>query len=98
MRENASLESGQGTAVRHLVVVGRGQQGRFQFLQEHLAEPGFVEVIWDRRALERRNAYEGCVLDRRCGERRQPLPVTWTALSFVVAPREGAGLRNVRTA
>jgi len=98
VRENASLESGQRAAVPHLVVVGRGQQGRFQFLQEHLAEPGFVEVIWDRRALERRNAYEGCVLDRRCGERRQPLPVTWTALAFVVALRQGVALPRAQTA
>ena len=72
----------------YLAVVGRGNTGRFRFLQEHLASPGFVEVIWDRRVLERRHFREIGVIDRRSGERRQPLPVTWTALSFVLAPRQ----------
>jgi hypothetical protein len=88
--DNATLDSRPRAAVPYLVVVGRGQEGRFRFLHQHLAEPGFVEVIWDRRQVERRHAYEGCVLDRRCSERRNPLPITWTALSFVVAPRERA--------
>jgi hypothetical protein len=96
--DSARPESRPRGAVPYLVVVGRGQEGRFRFLHQHLAEPGFVEVIWDRRQLERRNAYEGCVLDRRSSERRHPLPITWTALSFVVAPRERAGLRDARTA
>lgn len=74
----------------YLAVVGRGNTTRFQFLEEHLAGPGFVEVIWDRRLEERRHAKEVGVIDRRSGDRRQPLPVTWTALSFVLAPRRGS--------
>jgi hypothetical protein len=96
--ERAVIENAQRRALAHLVVVGRGQRTRFQFLQEHLAEPGFVEVIWDRRRSERRHAHEMQMLDRRCAERRQPLPITWTALSFVVAQRQAAPPRIARRA
>ena len=75
---------------RYLAVVGRGNTARFRFLQEYLAGPGFVEVIWDRRVQERRNAKEVGVIDRRSGDRRQPLPATWSALSFVLAPRQAS--------
>ncbi|MGH7320813.1 MAG: hypothetical protein ACRELA_14470 [Candidatus Rokuibacteriota bacterium] len=76
-------------ATPYLAVVGRGHTSRFRFLQNHLEGPGFVEVIWDRRVQERRNVREAGVLDRRCGDRRQPLHATWTALSFVLTPRRG---------
>jgi hypothetical protein len=72
-----------------LAVVGRGHQARYRFLEQHLGGPGFVEVIWDRRVEERRQARETGVIDRRSSERRQPLPVTWSALAFVLTARQG---------
>lgn len=68
-----------------LMVVRRGADERFRFLQEAFAhEP--VTIIWDRRAAERRRGAsrwpEG---ERRFQERRRPPPATWTALHFVVS-------------
>lgn len=87
MNESRMAETASQKAF--LVVVGRGHLSRFEFLRRHLEEPGLVEVIWDRRLRERRHQTRPLALERRRGERRQPLPLTWTALNFLVAPRGG---------
>lgn len=48
---------------------------------EHDSEQG--EFIWDRRSAGRRSRSEPVVTDRRRGDRRRPLPVSWFMHDFV---------------
>ena len=69
--------------MRTLVIVRRGAVERFRVLQETFAEEP-VEIMWDRRAGDRRQRRSPPTTDRRRRERRGPPPVTWTALDFVM--------------
>ena len=70
-------------SMRTLAIVRRGAAERFQVLQKTFAgDP--VEIIWDRRAGERRQHRSPVMTDWRRSDRREVPPVTWTALDFVV--------------
>jgi hypothetical protein len=72
---------------RFFAVVRRDEAEIYQSLQHSFVdELALVEVIWDRRVAQRRAKPQGGVeAERRRGERRRPLPPTWTTLGFVIA-------------
>ena len=69
-----------------VAVVRRGEADLFQTLQTHLDALNLGEVIWDRRAVERRRRPAEGVAERRRQDRRRPRPTTWDTLGFLVAP------------
>lgn len=72
----------------HLAVVHRDYPDVFDYLRRHFAqERQTAEVIWDRRAAERRRARVEPSVDRRRGERRGPPPYTWSTLGMLLIPR-----------
>ena len=77
---------------RLVVIVRRGETSIFAHLANELSDAfqragtrPSLEVIWDRRQAERRRWARRVAVDRRRGERRQPVPETWTTWGFVVA-------------
>ena len=81
------------TAVDRLVacyaIVRRDNIEIFRALKAELEEPDVVEVIWDRRVSQRRQASmdRQTEPDRRRGERRGSPPEMWLSFGFVVAPQ-----------
>jgi hypothetical protein len=75
----------------HLAVVHRDFPDVFNYLRRNFAEDrGSVDVIWDRRVIERRRARVDTPVDRRRTERRGPPPSTWTSLSMLIVPHRHA--------
>lgn len=71
----------------YIAVVRRGETAVFRALLRSLeAQPGPAQVIWDRRASERRKARRPGSLERRRGDRRTPPPQTWSRRGFFYAP------------
>jgi hypothetical protein len=71
----------------YIAVVRRGEMAVFRSLLRSLeAQPGPAQVIWDRRAAERRKARSRGSLERRRGDRRTPPPQTWSRRGFFYAP------------
>jgi len=69
-----------------LIVVRTGAVDRFAALRSAFAPEG-VEVVWDRRAGERRRfSEEAPGSDRRRRDRRGSEPASWTLLDFLVVP------------
>jgi len=68
-----------------VIIVRRGCQERFEQLREVFSDED-VEVLWDRRADDRRHQEGEVPLDRRVRDRRRPPPRSWTALDFIVIP------------
>ena len=78
----------------YLVVVPRGERAVFSALRERV-DQGLVEVIWDRRVVDRRRNPSDSGR-RRLGERRRPDDDTW-ALGFLVAARHDGVLEPTKT-
>ena len=80
----AESSDGGGTPGDNLVIrVRRGALRRF----DHLSAKSTglpVEVKWDRRVSDRREAQAESAGNRRRGERRQKPPYTWDAADFLV--------------
>ena len=72
--------------IAYLMVVQRGDQDRYRFLQTTFQDKP-VEVMWDRRQGERRRATTSANLDRRRSDRRSDPPSSWGSLGFLVARR-----------
>jgi hypothetical protein len=68
-------------------IVRRDNIEIFRALKAELEEPDVVEVIWDRRVSQRRQAPMDHQPERRRGERRGPPPEMWLSFGFVVAPQ-----------
>ena len=69
-----------------LIVVRTGAVDRFAALRSAFAPEG-VEVVWDRRAGERRRSSEEAPgSNRRRRDRRGSEPASWTLLDFLVVP------------
>ena len=75
-----------------LMIVRRGQTGRYRSLEETFGrEPVGATVMWDRRELDRRAIGQSIGDERRRRERRGVVPSTWKALDFIVVkPDQGA--------
>ncbi|MDE3155425.1 MAG: hypothetical protein KGN76_10005 [Acidobacteriota bacterium] len=74
------------------IFVRRGCAETYDRLREVFAEEPDVQILWDRRADERRRTAGAPSVDlpagtheRRQVERRKPRPPTWLTLDFVVA-------------
>jgi hypothetical protein len=55
---------------RELFIVARDRSDLYRYLSQTFADAANVEVIWDRRADERRGLSAGAGPERRRGERR----------------------------
>lgn len=71
-------------AGRGVIIVRRGEFQVFQVLRENFEAP----MVWDRRIAERRVEPQPVAREHRMTERRAPLPGSWTAHGFVLAPSE----------
>jgi hypothetical protein len=70
-----------------LVVVRRGHFATFELLTRTFAGDPSVQVIWDRRMGDRRQASHGCDKgERRQGERRRMPHTRWEQLNYIIAP------------
>lgn len=73
-------------AGRYIAVVRRGETAMFRALLRALeAQPGPVQVIWDRRGTDRRKTRHLGSPERRRRDRRTPPPPTWKRLGFLLA-------------
>ena len=74
-----------------LVIVRRGESGRFRALETTFHEDPKVTICWDRRQAARRLARRrprGTPDRRHSRDRRGPPPFTWSALDFLVTTGE----------
>jgi hypothetical protein len=72
--------------VRCCIFVKRGEFRRYDDLHKIFSAEGATDVIWDRRAHERRKSSQPANdEERRQHDRRQPAPPSWIGLGFVVA-------------
>jgi hypothetical protein len=77
-----------------LVVVRRGHFATFELLTRTFAGDPSVQIMWDRRMGERRQAMgerrqatEGCDKgERRRRERRRMPQTRWEQLNYIIAP------------
>lgn len=69
----------------YFAVVRRGYSDTFETLRR-FNEQDLVQVMWDRRAAERRTSHRPVAMERRARPRRSPPPGTWDRLGFVLAP------------
>jgi hypothetical protein len=83
-----------GAAPRFVAVVRRGETEVYRLLKGYLERRGLVEVIWDRRLAERRQAIPPSGLppggERRRADRRSPAPAragAYRLLGFFLARR-----------
>jgi hypothetical protein len=60
---------------RELFIVARDRADLYRYLSQTFADAESVEVIWDRRAGERRRIADATRDDRRRGDRRMHLAV-----------------------
>ena len=76
----------------YVAIVRRGGAAMFVALDTCLADGGGMEVVWDRRLVERRCRTEVVPCDRRAEERRGPSPSSWAwpGLVIVEAPHVAA--------
>lgn len=83
----------------YIAVVRPGERELFRILKNYLEARGLVEVVWDRRAGERRTLGErrkarqtSPVAQRRRAERREPPPGRVEQLGFFISRRRsGSG-------
>jgi hypothetical protein len=69
--ESTGPDAGPDTALRdNLFVVRHGHPDVFQLLADHFRSDDSVQVIWDRRARDRRHRSQTVPVDRRRGRRR----------------------------
>jgi hypothetical protein len=71
---------------RYLIVVQRNEPELYEHLRRRSHDLGFVEVLLDRRQLERRRRRGSGTPERRQADRRQPLTAQerehWMALGY----------------
>lgn len=70
-----------------IVIVRRGQFATFELLTHTFADDHSVQIIWDRRMGERRQASRGpedSERRRRSDRRREP-PSHWNQLNYMIA-------------
>ncbi len=82
-KQSPAEPSADGTAQPIELVVKRGAIWRFNTLKRKTAELP-VNVVWDRRKTERRDASSDAEGERRAADRRQKPPFTWDVADFVV--------------
>jgi hypothetical protein len=76
----------------YIAIVRRGETSVLRTLLRALgARPGPIQIIWDRRASQRRKARRAGAPERRRGERRRPLPAMWRRLGYFFAPSRRGG-------
>jgi hypothetical protein len=72
-----------------LVIVRRGHFATFELLTRTFADDPGVQIIWDRRIGERRQAVEGPgSRNRRRSDRRRLPPTQWGQLNYMIAAGE----------
>jgi len=74
------------TRLARFFVVRRGESVIFESFRKDFEDGGLASVIWDRRIGERRLERRTVAVERRRGDRRGPLPRTWSTLGFVLVP------------
>ena len=82
--------------VQYLLIVARSQPDLWRYMQHNFAGDDKVEVILDRRRVERRQRIQAHEPERRQGERRrQPsLDKDLTYRSFVIVRRRQGVLKE----
>ena len=69
-----------------LIVVRRGHFATFELLTRTFANDPGVQIIWDRRMGERRQATNGHAIgERRQGDRRRTPPAQWGQMNYLIA-------------
>ncbi len=69
-----------------LVIVRRGHFATFELLTRTFADDPSVQIIWDRRMGERRQAVgRPATSDRRRSDRRRTPPTQWGQLNYMIA-------------
>jgi hypothetical protein len=68
-----------------LVIVRRGHFATFELLTRTFADDPMVQIIWDRRIGERRQAGDVRVAERRRSDRRREPPMQWGQLNYMIA-------------
>lgn len=86
-RTAAGREAGRGPAPRYFAVVRRGEREICRRLEEQFQGEPDVQVIWDRRVMERRSVCRRVGFERRRGERRCTPPSVWENATFVLVPQ-----------
>jgi hypothetical protein len=74
-----------------LVIVRRGHFATYELLTRTFADDPSVQIIWDRRMSERRQAVGGPgISDRRRSDRRRTPPTQWGQLNYMIAGEANA--------
>ncbi len=69
-----------------LVIVRRGHFATYELLTRTFAGDPSVQIVWDRRMRERRQAVDRLGNgDRRRSDRRRPPPMQWGQLNYMIA-------------
>jgi len=69
-----------------LVIVRRGHFATFELLSRTFADDPSVQIIWDRRRVERRRSVDGAGNgERRSSDRRREPPMQWGQLNYLAA-------------
>jgi hypothetical protein len=66
-----------------MIVVRRCRFLTYELLRRTFGNDPNVEIIWDRRKADRRNAQREFLDNRRLVQRRLPPPVQWTRLDYL---------------
>ncbi len=80
-----------------LMIVRRGEAKKFELLKRTFAREG-VDIIWDRRVVERRQRTAPIGIERRGADRRGSPPVSWSALDFVIVKNQPVSENDPRPA
>lgn len=69
----------------HLMIVRRGCTDTYQTLNEMCESKRSVEVVWDRRFVDRRHpSADALPGERRCGKRRTAPTPDWGTRDFIL--------------
>jgi hypothetical protein len=90
-KRSPSQPSTDGATQPIELVVKRGAIWRFNTLKRKTAELP-VNVVWDRRQSDRRDASQEMEGERRGADRRQKPPFTWDVADFVVVGQAPASV------
>jgi hypothetical protein len=72
-----------------LVIVRRGHFATFELLTRTFSDDASVQIIWDRRVAERRQAAAGPGSgERRRSDRRRLPPSLWGQFNYMIAGNE----------
>ncbi|MGH7320271.1 MAG: GAF domain-containing protein [Candidatus Rokuibacteriota bacterium] len=89
-REPGSRAGPETRPTPFLAIVQRDATHLFEAFRQHVAKPGVVEVIWDRRVRPRRQVRNVAVRDRRRGDRRRAPPWAGDGRDYVLVRRQEA--------